>query len=550
MVYKGSRLDFQLIDHSVDQYMHNDDLAESLSANPSLAFIGLFLNKRFDLDSAVIDDSIVDGTNDCGIDAIYIDEDSGNRPIVNIIQSKYYRSEEKYNRALEAGALDKMHMAIDELILGNPKKEKYKNINEDLKNKLEDIRGLEKETPRYHIIFISNSFPPNVKSKEHFEAFLESYNHDQQYFDTEYDQLVEIAELLAPKQEKIIDANLHLIGKYMDFSNGMTNVLVGRIEGTELAKLREQAGVALFDKNVRGYLTQKNDVNKDIIQSATGEDAYQFFVLNNGITIVCSDMEYIPKKESIEVNVSNLQIVNGGQTTNSLYEAYKEGKLSDEVDVLIRIIKTSDDNLLGKITKATNSQTTVCARDLHSNDSIQKKIEADLKTKGYFYEARTNKYNDEPWNKRIDAVKAAQSYYAYALQKPADAKNKKRFLFGTLYPEVFNDSLNTDTFLNAYLIWRQVHTLSRSLKEEYSFASYAEYHIVALLGQMDILDPSDRDLIEKKTRLILEATDTVVQERIKEEGDSYSHRAFFINPSTIGKLTTAVEQLELQEKQS
>src|SRR5690606_11712329 len=130
-------------------------------------------------------------------------------------------------------------------------------------------------------------------------------------------------------------------------------------------------------------------------------------------------------------NITAGQIVNGQQTARSIYQAHLENKLKDDVKVIVRVLKTSNKEILPKIIEATNSQTKVTSRDLHSNDSIQRLIEETLKTEGYYYEARKGKYQGKEKQKRIDAEVAAQAYYATFFESPARAKDKKKDLFGS-----------------------------------------------------------------------------------------------------------------------
>jgi hypothetical protein len=526
---QGSLLDFKLIKN------HTNKIIEEAGYSASIAFIALVLQSRLGLDEYEVEDAIIDGSNDCGIDAIFIDESDDERAKVYLVQSKYYQSDDKYYRSFEAGALGKIQQAIADLILHKPKSESY--MNQKLQDRINDINML--PNPSFHIIFMSNSYPPTEKAKDKFEEFLEKVNHGQDFFTVEYLHLADISTLLAPQKNRVINAKLKLTGSYMTADTGVARTVIGRISGIELAKLRQENNLELFDRNVRGYLSRSNEVNKKIIQTATGDDAYRFFFLNNGLTLVCSKYKYLPADESPEIEVSDLQIVNGGQTTNALYEAYAKSLLKDQVSVLIRIIETTDDELLEKITESTNTQTLVNARDLRSNDTIQKKIESHLRPMGYYYEARTNRFKDDKAitkDKRVDAVKAAQAYYAYSEQKPADAKNKPRLLFGTLYSEIFNDSLDIDTFLNSYLIYKHVNSFTKKIKTKYSFASYAEFHTLAVLKKLGIIDLKNINRVNNLIERVLDATAEVVQNEINVKKESYSHRAFFVETTTLGRI--------------
>ena len=142
--YKGTVLDFRTIEACVKSK------SQELDIDPSRAFIVSYLEAKFDLADDDALDCIVDGSNDCGIDAVYIDNDSDNDATVTLLQSKYHNSEKKFDRAFEGVAIDKMQYAIKQFILSVPKSSDF--MCDDLKNKIADIRTL--KNPKYNIVFI------------------------------------------------------------------------------------------------------------------------------------------------------------------------------------------------------------------------------------------------------------------------------------------------------------------------------------------------------------------------------------------------------------
>lgn len=325
----GTVLDFRTIEACVTSK------SKELNIDPSRAFIVAYLEAKFGLADDDALDCIVDGSNDCGIDAVYIDNDSGDDATVTLLQSKYHNSEKKFDRAFDGVAIDKMQYAIKQFILSVPKSSDF--MSDDLKNKIADIRTL--KNPKYNIVFISNTFPPTEEQRNKFDNFLEEENHGQDYLRCEYEHLLEITDLLAPMQRATIEDDLQLSGDYMNVDDPAGRTLIGRISGERLAGLMARHGNALFERNIRGYLSSNKDVNKAIMETATGDNSYKFFLMNNGITIVCDDMSYTPVSDNPLVHVKNMQIVNGGQTTNTLYEAYKAKKLRKEVSVLVKLSK-------------------------------------------------------------------------------------------------------------------------------------------------------------------------------------------------------------------
>ena len=80
----------------------------------------------------------------------------------------------------------------------------------------------------------------------------------------------------------------------------------------------------LFEWNVRDY--QGNvEVNKGIRGSLTSAGSPEFWWLNNGVAILCSDATSAGKSYSL----SNIRIVNGLQTSHEIYEVLKNNRTSE-----------------------------------------------------------------------------------------------------------------------------------------------------------------------------------------------------------------------------
>lgn len=528
-------LDFRQVKENVDS------VANELELLPPKAFIALTLRRYFNLTDEEIDQAILDGSNDYGIDAAFVIEGEGDgRPQAVVLQSKYTDLESKMENRFPGADFQKICNAITDLLLRPPSDKSY--VNSKVGNFSRDFHSL--KNPEILIVPLSNNLGLHADSIEFFEDFVSRNNAGGDFIRLHEINLVTLAKALAPAKSRTITSTLKLEGKYFTFATGSAKTVVGKISGSRIAQLRDEEGEDLFDQNVRGF-KGLNDVNKAIRETAESEETGPlFFYLNNGITIICKKMKWLDKEESPEIEVEDLQIVNGGQTTRTLWRAYQSGKLNKNVSLLIKIIETDEEKLLDNVTEATNTQNPVSSRDLRSNDYIQKQIEDVFKQKNYYYEARKDKYKDKPRAKRVDAEKATQAYHAYANKQPAEAKNKKRHLFGSLYNDIFNDGLDFDMFLFSYLLLRKVEELNKAYrsKEGYSFASYSTLHTVSCMKELGIEKRSQLDdsAIIKAHEKVMESTKKVVDEALLDKGDNYSHRAMFIDPPTLGKIEEAL----------
>lgn len=547
-------LDFDAVYAHIKKIASKEDFFDEKNMKDlSKALTLFYLQSSFpDLDSYSALECIVDGSNDQGIDAIYIEE-NGEDNIVHIVQTKLVTDRDKaLVKTFSGNELAKLVKKFDDFVVNN---KFHEHANEQLRSKLNDVYSLENRT--FNIVLLSTGLPPSSAETKQFFATIDKYNNRKQYVDVDFVGLGDLVELLPTVSDPKIDIKLRFEGNIVETKSGrVQNIVIGRVQGREIAELVRKDGDNLFAKNVRGYLkATTNAVNKDILATAVSQDeAPYFFVLNNGITIVCDDTDYMSGVPSPELRAFGAQIVNGGQTSKTLFEALKADKLQPSVEVLVRVIETKNKEVLDKVTKATNSQTSVSNRDLRSNDAIQKRIESYLKDKyGYYYEARKNKYQGlQPAKIRVDIEVALQAYYAYEFMRPDFAKSSKSSLFATdIYNQVFNDGIDIAQFFFTYRLRRSIEAMRSIFNDEYSFVRDAEITSLALMKRYSSVNSLAKlkkaeasGALANDYSSILIATQKVVNEEIAKLGDKFEKRRFFISPTTFGRIQ---EQLSLKE---
>lgn len=149
-----------------------------------------------------------------------------------------------------------------------------------------------------------------------------------------------------------------------------------------LAKLYLRYSSRLLEKNVRSFLQFKG-VNQGLKKTLTKEPE-KFIAYNNGLTITAKDMEVQKVDEEIYLiqSLTDFQIVNGGQTTASIYFSNKEGIDISKVRVMakINVAKNSTNeqlnDLIANISEYSNSQSKVTAVDLKSSNPQLNRIKA------------------------------------------------------------------------------------------------------------------------------------------------------------------------------
>lgn len=161
-------------------------------------------------------------------------------------------------------------------------------------------------------------------------------------------------------------------------SNPDYEAYVAILPGRCLSSLYERYGGRLLEQNVRSFLQFTGKINKGIRETIK-EKPHMFLAYNNGIAATADAMELDEDGRNIK-SISNLQIVNGGQTTASIYHTEKKDKanISDiYVQVKFSIIKKKDDyaNIVSAISKYANTQNKVNNADFSANNPILVELE-------------------------------------------------------------------------------------------------------------------------------------------------------------------------------
>lgn len=152
---------------------------------------------------------------------------------------------------------------------------------------------------------------------------------------------------------------------------------------------------SLFTENVRDYLGNKGNVNREI-EKTLSEEPEMFLMCNNGITIVCSDFNQIRDKL---VSIQNPQIVNGCQTCHSIFEQRKNISLN-KVQVLIKVVCTDEFDIANKIVRGTNKQNQVLEEAFETTKPFHQHLEDYFNARhekvSLYYERRNKQYASNP----------------------------------------------------------------------------------------------------------------------------------------------------------
>tara|TARA_R110002020_G_scaffold83397_1_gene206990 strand:+ start:385014 stop:386849 length:1836 start_codon:yes stop_codon:yes gene_type:complete len=152
------------------------------------------------------------------------------------------------------------------------------------------------------------------------------------------------------------------------------------LPGSVLADLYARYGARLLEQNVRAFLQATNKANRGIRDTILG-DPGMFFAYNNGITATASALDVVSDGGTSRVRtIKDLQIVNGGQTTASLFHARRKDR-ADLSKVFVQMKLTVIDEarfeeVVPKISQYANTQNTVNAADFFANHPFHIRMES------------------------------------------------------------------------------------------------------------------------------------------------------------------------------
>lgn len=453
----------------------------------SLAFVFLCVRTMLDLDFDEAFDCLTEGGGDFGVDAMHVTEEVDGEFVVTLFQAKYRTKLEGQSNYPENG-IDALIKAIRHLF--DPQSE-LGLINARLAAQVELARSLIRDglIPRVRAIACNNGLRWNAAGQQAIDRT--GWTDQVGWEHVNHDVLIGVLQRMRP-----VDETLRFVGKAVVEDMNFSRVCVGRMPVTEVAALMRTHGERLLERNIRRYLgLHGNRVNEGIRQTLQSDAPGNFYFFNNGLTLVCNDFAYNALQGSdYQVRVENLQIVNGGQTCMTIFRTLEamqaQGKpLPDEASVLVRLYKLpkGNDDIVLRITHATNSQNPVDLKDLRSNDAVQQRIETSIEALGYSY--RRKRMDAPPKVTDITSGVAAEAVLAVWRGRPHQAKFLTREHFGKLYSAIFTEDIHGAQVVAAVLLYRIAENRRRRPAEkDPPLVRYASCFIAMQMGRRLLRD--------------------------------------------------------------
>ncbi len=205
------------------------------------------------------------------------------------------------------------------------------------------------------------------------------------------------------------------------------SVYLAILSGEVLAALYEEFRDRLLEKNVRSFLQVKGGVNKGI-RDTLKDEPDMFLAYNNGISVTAESVEIVRDengKPSIK-RIRDMQIVNGGQTTASIYNAMIDKKASIDlskvyVQMKLSVIRSPEDmdEIVPRISTFANTQNKIQIADFSANDPFHRRIEELSRT---IWAPAVNGQKSQNW-----FYERARGQYADMLTRESTARRKKEY---------------------------------------------------------------------------------------------------------------------------
>ena len=456
------------------------------------------INKKLNLTTDDLNNAIVDGSNDGGIDSFLIlvddspinsEEEADAVELSNNSMLKVILGQTKNTNSFKEDVLNRIFISIDRMF--DLEADITSEFNYQVAERTEWFRKLWRKSVRksaeISLSFFYSCNANEINESDNFkrkkDQIIERTKKKVQNSNVEFKiySASELLKLYTLKPVVELELKLKEIPVSVNYgANSIGYIGVAKIPDY-LAFVTDSDGFireSIFEENVRHYQGEI-DVNKKIKTTLLSDQERDFWWLNNGVTIIASDVGQIGK----DLSLKGVQIVNGLQTSFTIGRHYKDIE-NDTRSVLVKIIKSTDKTTIDKIISATNSQTAVNPSLLRATDDVQRKIELFFEQQGYFYDRRKNYYKNlgKPINKIFSIQGTAQAIHAILNYKPAESRAKPTTLIKTKesYDMIFRESINFKSYLNCCLVSRCINDIIKTnpiCKEDKSLARLFSHHL-------------------------------------------------------------------------
>jgi AIPR protein len=325
--------------------------------------------------------SLVDGSGDNGVDAIYFQESDEK---LYVVQAKWFIDGKGEP---DNGSVKKFTAGIRDLTSLN-----FERFNEKIQKRAQDLDTV-LSIPTLKIIAVlvhSGNADLSDLSARDLDDVQNEINDASDTFDWIVINQKQLHLSLSEDLNSPITAEIPL--QYWGKVSEPRHAIYGMVSAADLGQIWHDYKDRLVAKNLRGALGD-SDVNKEI-RATLEQRPDQFWYFNNGITATARSVKKLPKggvkHELGYFHCEEIHVVNGAQTVSTIGQYLAKNPAADlsSCFVQFRVIELGDggEEFGDEVTRTNNRQNRIEARDFVSQDPEQKRLRNELLIEGIQYQ--------------------------------------------------------------------------------------------------------------------------------------------------------------------
>ncbi len=418
-----------------------------------------YTNPGIPFTQQTIDEFLVDGTGDGGVDALLSDPNSEASDLI-MVQSKFYQQI----------TLDDIKNAVSKMIYfyKNMRNGSYSGINTTVQQKFLQLNAEVGDESIIRFVFFTSAPKNNIHNNRIEKLVSQAFPNDNKYeIDIFYaDDIIEIIRELESRRPLVESGEIHIdqVDNYLVYEDDSVIVNVSAFSLKQLYAIHSNN---LLAKNLRYFV--RNKIDSEIDNTIKNEPEY-FWYRNNGVTIICEDFEIDGKV----VKLKDFSVINGGQTT---YRLHKSDYLTKDHDFylpckIIRTIGGDEDaksSFILDIAKATNSQKPIKPVDLKANAPEQLRFMNEMRDVGIFYKTKRGEEIPKQFKEsylNTDLAAVGKLALSGIFQLPATSRNKPSTIYDDKYYNViFNSNQSQVASITRELLYIDNYFRKNYIKE-------------------------------------------------------------------------------------
>ncbi len=475
-------------------------------------FAPLFIADKFERKVEAVLPYCSIGKNEEGIEAYYIERGAKNLYLYHFEWGENFELfKDAYTRLVKDGI---------ETIFGDGSTAYTGKLTTQLKMELEEYKDL---INKVYICFVFNGDPESAESSKVLESLREELESKKHFIDQFFDSkdITLTIQYISNETKKInqtartkktFQYDIALNTPLKKIASGNEKMSLGFIHIFDLYKMHNDMKQRLFEKNIRGGLTDELAPNqaikkslRDIVVHKKVSPEY-FTFHHNGVTLFAEKLE----GEGGNIKIVEPRVLNGAQTITTLsrfiddlrkqpgYNDYE--KTLKKIEVIVKIITNCSQEFVTQVTISNNKQNPVEPWNLRANDMIQLEFDDKFRKDGIFYERQENSFanlSDADFGemgieqmKEVKIRKLAQTFLAVQGEVDKVSDMGKVFEQDAIYDKTFQkEFLKADTrkIILAYKIQFRIGAAIKEIESrgenKYFFVRSARNLVWALLIQ-------------------------------------------------------------------